>query len=148
MISDAQGLGGKTLSFRFKGPAKQKETPLIAEVLYTLTDGEPWFKIVTRVTNTGKEPLEWKQADAIRADGEFTFGQQDELGLYWAYDPFWRQAYGSLLADPAWHFVATDVKNRARPELLRNRNRARAPPLGAGEIARDRALLVPRGEHD
>jgi len=143
VISDAQGFGGKTLSFRFKGPAKQKETPLTAEVLYTLNDGEPWLKIVTRVTNTGKEPLEWKQADAIRADGEFTFGKQDELGLFWAYDPYWRQAYGSLLADSSWHFVTTEVKNRARPELLPQPKKGPAPPLGPGETRETVRYLFP-----
>ena len=74
------------LTLRFAGPANDKRST--AEVAYTLADGSGWLKVVTRIRNTGSEPLEPRLADTIRADGEFTFGRQDELGLLWADDAF------------------------------------------------------------
>ena len=94
---------GKTLSLRFQGAAADKRST--GEVTYTLADGSPWLKITTRIKNTGNEPLEPRVADAIRADGEFTFGKQADLGLVWAYDPYWKQAYGTLIEDRAWRFA-------------------------------------------
>lgn len=108
-------VSGKTLSLRFGGTAADKRST--AEVTYSLADGQRWLKIATRITNTGAEPLELKLADAIRADGEFTFGSQADLGLFWAYDPFWRQAYGVLIEDRGWRFVTKPLKKGDRPEL-------------------------------
>ena len=105
----------KEQSLAFHGTAEDKRST--ADVIYTLDDDARWLKITTRVKNTSTEPLELNMADAIRADGEFEFGQASDLGLFWAYDPFWRQGYGSLLLDPKWTFSPDTVKQREHPVL-------------------------------
>lgn len=103
------------MTLRFQGTSADKRST--AEVIYTLADKSPWLKIVTRIRNTSDAPLEPRLADAIRADGEFKFGQQGELGLFWAYDSFWRQAYGVVFEDRAWRYDIPSLKPGDRPEL-------------------------------
>jgi hypothetical protein len=120
------------MELRFQGTATDKRST--AEVVYTLADDQAWLKVVTRIKNTGNEPLEAKPVDAIRADGEFTFGQQPDLGLFWAYDPHWRQAYGILLEDRAWRFapLPPSLKRGDRPELRVEHVDGKAPALAPG----------------
>ncbi len=100
-------------SLRFAGPTEDGRSA--TQVTYELPDGAPWLKIITRVTNTSDKPLELKPQDAIRADGEFAFGVDDDGALVWAYDKHWRQAYGTLLLDSPWKFVLEE----GRRPLLR-----------------------------
>ncbi|HEY4312101.1 MAG TPA: CehA/McbA family metallohydrolase [Pirellulales bacterium] len=116
------------VSLTFQGPS----TKSTAEVIYTLADDARWLKITTRVKNVSGEALELHLTDAIRADGEFEFGVADELGLFWAYDSFWRQGYGSLILDPQWQFAANTLKCGEHPELA-IKAKAAAAPLAAGE---------------
>src|SRR6185437_8418971 len=95
-------------------------------------DHSRWLTIVTRVKNTSNEPVELNLTDAIRADGEFEFGAADELGLFWAYDSYWRQAYGALVLDPQWQFAANTLKRGEHPELA-IKAKDKAAPLAPGE---------------
>ena len=47
---------GNSVSLTFRGPAADKQST--AEVTYTLEDGAPWLTVITRVTNSGSQPLE------------------------------------------------------------------------------------------
>ncbi len=124
-------LTGPTLRLTFAGPSVDERSK--AEVVYELADGQPWLKITTRVTNTSQEPLDLKRLDAIRADGEFRTGADEALGLFWTYDKYWRQAYGSLFADTALKLVANEGERRGRPELVIEAKDAKQLTLAPGE---------------
>ncbi len=135
---------GNSVSLTFRGPAADKQST--AEVTYTLEDGAPWLTVITRVTNSGSQPLELKLADAVRADGEFEFGKDDPLGLFWAYDPHWRQCYGVLVKDGSWHFAVDDLKDGDRPELRIEKRDAPAAPLAPGESRETTRYLFPAAD--
>src|SRR5689334_5934834 len=73
-----------TAKLVFRGPATDDRTT--AELIYELEDDAPWLKITTRVTNNSQQPVELSKLDAIRADGEFAFGEDADAGLLWADD--------------------------------------------------------------
>lgn len=135
------GSQNKAATLTFRGPDKEGRSK--AEMTYELPDDARWLKIITRVTNTSDEPLELSLADAIRADGEFEFGKDDDLGLFWAYDPFWRQAYGALVADPAWQFAAGEPKRRGNTALQLTKKDAEVPKLPPGQSHEIVRYLIP-----
>ena len=51
-------------------------------------------------------------------DGEFKTGADAALGLFWAYDPFWRQAYGAVFSDPGLRLVPEEKEGRGQPTWL------------------------------
>ncbi|MEX2027826.1 MAG: hypothetical protein WEH44_10995, partial [Pirellulaceae bacterium] len=63
-------------------------------VRYTLAEGMPYVLVETVFANTSDQMISDELTDAIRADRSFTFGSDDELGLFWAHDEWFRQAYG------------------------------------------------------
>ena len=128
------------MSLKFQGTATDKKSH--AEVSYALADGDSSLTIVTRVKNSSDEPLELHLVDGIRADGEFEFGQLPELGLVWAEDRFWGQAYGTVLADRAWLYRPDKLKRGESPELRLERLNG-APPLAAGETREVVRYLIP-----
>ncbi len=140
VLSD-ESADGDGVSLRFAGPAADDNSK--AEVIYSLDDDARWLKITTRVTNTSDQPLEWKPIDAIRADGEFEFGLDDDLGLFWAYDRYWRQAYGALVMDQPWRLAADKLERRARPNLRFEPVGKEAPRLAPGETGQIVRYLFP-----
>ncbi len=66
-------------------------------VRYTLAEETPFVLVETIFANTTEKPLTEELTDAIRADRSFAFGSDDELGLFWAHDEWFRQAYGVLI---------------------------------------------------
>ena len=106
---------GSTAKLTFRGAATDERSA--ADVVCELADGARWLKITTQITNTSKQPLELHRVDAIRADGEFKTGADAALGLFWAYDPFWRQAYGTMFAEPNIRLVSVETGGRGQPAL-------------------------------
>lgn len=89
------------LAFRLEPAAEQDSDEadtlppaLQIAVGYQLNDGDRYLTVVSKITNTGTEPVEVPLQDGIRADGEFRFGFDSSLDLWWAEDRFWKQAYG------------------------------------------------------
>lgn len=121
---------GAVAALEFQGPALDGRST--AEVRYELADGARWLKITTRIANTSSEPLDLGHVEAIRADGEFEFGADDELGLFWAYDAFWRQAYGVAFADPTLRF-ALGKADRRGAELTLSAADPKQLSLASGE---------------
>jgi hypothetical protein len=74
--------------------AKASEGQPAVTVEYELTDGSPAVVTTTTYENPHDKPLEVEIADAIRADRSFAMESDAERGLFWAYDDWWRQAYG------------------------------------------------------
>lgn len=54
------------------------------------------LEVSTIYDNPGTETLEVELVDAMRADRTFTFGSDAPTGMYWAYDEWFRQAYGII----------------------------------------------------
>jgi hypothetical protein len=106
---------GKSIKLVFRGPALDNRST--GEVEYELADNARWLKIATRITNTGNSPLTLDRVDAVRADGEFQFGDDAGTGLVWAYDPYWRQAYGALFESADVRLAVQEGERRGRPEL-------------------------------
>ena len=132
---------GDQVTLLFRGPAADGHSS--ADVLYELASDAPWLKITTRVTNTSEQPLELKLSDAIRADGEFEFGQLAETGLFWAGDHYWRQTYGALLAGTDWQFVTSSLKRGDRPELKLAPKNGQEEPLAPKETREIVRYLFP-----
>jgi len=114
----------------FRGFAVDKKSSAV--VTYQLAEDARVLKIITRVTNITKEPLDLNLADSIRADGEFRFGVIEDLGFFWAADNYWRQAYGVLPGERDWQFVPDGVKKGDRPQLRIVKKEPFAP-LAPGE---------------
>ena len=68
-------------------------------VRYTLSDGLPFLLVETIYANTSDQPVSDELNDAIRADRTFDFGGDDEIGLFFAHDEFFAQAYGIQMDD-------------------------------------------------
>ncbi len=136
---------GAHAKLTFRGPALDERSR--AEVVYDLADGDRWLKITTRITNTGKQPLELKRLDAIRADGEFEFGADDALGLSWAYDPYWAQAYGTLFENADMRLVTAGEGGRRSPDLLLESKEPKKLTLAAGETLELVRYLFPAADN-
>jgi hypothetical protein len=135
----AADLGGVFVSF--SGPAKEGAT--FAKVWYRLRDNARWLEITTRITNKSDKPLEIDLADTIRADGEFEFGGDDELRLFWAYDPYWRQAYGTVMADAAWRVAGDKSPGRRGSSVLRLEKPGEASTVPPGKSLEVVRYLIP-----
>ena len=62
---------------------------------YELRESDSFIRLVSTVTNTGEEPVDFIPTDGARVDGDtFKTGIDHEANLWWAYDQYWRQAYG------------------------------------------------------
>ncbi len=137
---------GEVATLTFRGPAIDGNST--GEVTYVLTGDARWLKIITRVTNTSGKPLALKLEDAIRADKEFEFGQDDGLGLFWAYDPYWRQAYGVVVNDESWKLAPEDLKTGGRPQLPLVKKDGEKSMLAPGESVEVVRYLFSGAEHD
>lgn len=117
--SDAWGTAqGQTLSFAGLA-ASPKGSPLALQVGYELRAGEPFVRVVTTVTNTGDKPYEYLPADGVRADGnDFKIGVDHEANLWWAYDRYWKQAYGLQPETPQHEIDRKRTRNRRRPKQV------------------------------
>ncbi|MEO0530604.1 MAG: hypothetical protein AAF266_08510, partial [Planctomycetota bacterium] len=85
---------GTTLAFvgKRRGPAERS-----IEIAngYELRSDEPFLRVSTTLTNTGRDAVDVTPADGLRADGKgFKFGVDHEANLFWANDQYWQQASG------------------------------------------------------
>lgn len=116
--------GGKAMAWRAKEPLPdvrsvaevqarfQAETTAgqpQAELIYTLRDGEPFLLVETLLTNSGDKPLDVSPVDEVRADGTFEKVSENATPFYWAYDPWFGQAYG-VVADEGSIRSTSDAK--------------------------------------
>ncbi len=124
----------------FRGPALDDRSK--GEIVYELADDARWLKITTRITNTSKDPIALKHVDAIRADGEFETGADDALGVFWVYDPFWRQAYAAVFSNADVRVVGT-TNGRRSPDLMLDAKDAKQLTLAPGETQELVRYLIP-----
>ncbi len=74
--------------------ATNNQSGVDATVKYTLIDGDSFVLVETILKNTTDKPVQVEVSDAIRADRTFEFGTDEALGLFWANDDWFGQAYG------------------------------------------------------
>ncbi|WP_203328883.1 CehA/McbA family metallohydrolase [Candidatus Laterigemmans baculatus] len=101
---------GQTVYLEVHAPAEEGRPAV--KTRYELSDGSPWLVVRTTYFNSHTQPLEVTLQDSLRADRGFELGEDDPLNLFWAYDPWWNQAYG-VVADEARIMVS----GGARPLL-------------------------------
>lgn len=79
---------------------------------YELVDGADYLTLRSHLANPHDAPIEVELADGVRADGEFHFGQNRALGLWWCQDDYWPQAYGVKAVGADWR--TRDAVGRSR----------------------------------
>lgn len=84
-----------SIAFRSKPERGQPEVKLE----YWLEDGESYITVDTIYTNSNDKAIEFELRDALRADRTFAFGSDPKTNLFWAYDQWFRQAYGVVVPD-------------------------------------------------
>ncbi|MEQ8849673.1 CehA/McbA family metallohydrolase [Botrimarina sp.] len=137
---------GATLAFAGTAQAPAG-SPLRIAVGYELRDAEPFLRLVTTVTNSGDEPVRFAPADGVRADGDtFKTGVDHEANLWWAYDDYWRGAYGvQPLGGSDQVDRQTSREPRSPDQVIYPADRADAQPLtlAPGESHTWRRALFP-----
>ena len=98
----------------------QVETPEQVAVGYELADGVDYLTVRSLITNPTDRPIEIDLADEVRADGEFKFGHDAKLDLWWCHDEYWQQAYGVQPTDDKIVLQEEDPEGR-RPARLQYR---------------------------
>lgn len=112
-------LRGKVVELAFRAlPAGGEEGRLAPEarVVYRLADGEEALRVTTTYTNKTSGPVTLRLVDPIRVDGEFAAGVDETRNVFWAYDRFWRQAYGVSPTGPSPR-IARSIGNEQRPRI-------------------------------
>lgn len=95
-----------TIQFTSAGTADRAA----AKLTYTLSDGEPWLRVETEYRNESDKPISVSQRDEVRADNTFVKSNDGPCSSWWAYDSYWRQAYGLYAPDFA---MSSQNNNRA-----------------------------------
>ena len=85
-------LRGKTATFRVVAAAKE-QSPEIA-VSYSLSDGDDFLTVASRMRNPGEKPLTVELRDLVRADKTFVAGVDAATNCVWWDDEWFGQAYG------------------------------------------------------
>ena len=100
------GVGGAAITTH-DGNLEAQGTPIVLEIAakpvkgkpqvtvrYRLDDDSPVLVIETVYTNSTGAALNIELADALRADRTFSFGEDADANLFWAYDEAFHAAYG------------------------------------------------------
>ena len=112
------------------------------DLVYRLQDGDPALNIETTLSNPHEEAIEYELRDSMRADRSFRFDFSPELGLFWAYDDWWRQAYGVVPEGHEMQEVADTVK-RKRPVIAYVHDGSRKIRIEPGKSHTLKRRLVP-----
>jgi hypothetical protein len=110
------------LAFRLSPPDRPRSDGLVPpEVVvgYELEDGAEYIVVISKITNSNAVPLPIRLRDGIRADGEFQFGFDEGLDLWWAADEFWGQAYGVQPVGKEFRAVGDDAGRARDPRTVR-----------------------------
>lgn len=77
---------------------------------YTLEDGSDSILVETEYRNPAGQAVEFPLLDDLRADGSFNKSENGKQAWFWAYDPWWGQAYG-LVVDEHPLVTVSDGRN-------------------------------------
>lgn len=102
---------------------------LKASVTYTLRDGDPFVSVTQVFTNTGASTVRTALTDLVRADNSFTKVPKGVVDYFWAYDDWFRQAYGLMVEDLA---LDSQSDNR-RSSIFYSQNGNRTAAIDAGK---------------
>lgn len=92
-----QPMSGKRVSIAFQSQVQEGKPQV--KLTYSLEHGKPYLSVDTAYTNVGEKAIEFELRDAMRADRTFVFGEEQKRNLFWAYDEWFRQAYGVVVSD-------------------------------------------------
>jgi len=112
--ADADQLEGKSVAWQAN---TRTADGLQVALRYTLTDGQPFVAVRTRIRNGADQQVEFETGDQIRADRTFAFGVDPDTRLFWADDAWFGQAYGVLIQDTT---IDQGGRRGANLQLLRN----------------------------
>jgi hypothetical protein len=85
---------------------------------YELAEGDDFLTVRSLITNPTDKPIQMELEDQVRADGEFKFGHDATLNLWWCHDEFWQQAYGVQPADDKFAVRNKDPEEKRPVRLL------------------------------
>jgi hypothetical protein len=92
--SELVSLTGKRVEWQANARSKKG---LDVTIHYTLLDDAPFLYIETKIKNPQEKEATFYISDLIRADNSFEFGNDAATGMLWAYDQWYRQAYGVIV---------------------------------------------------
>lgn len=124
--------------------AATEERPQV-DLIYEVTDSQPYLQIETIVSNPHAETIAVELQDSMRADRSFKFDFEPGLGLFWASDEWWRQAYGIVAEQHAIEPISETVQ-RGRPFVTYTFNGSAKVNLAAGESHSLRRKLIPAND--
>ena len=105
-------------------------------LMYSLADGQPYLMVESLLTNPHGKPIQVSLTDFIRADRSFEFGYDDLTHLSWAYDEWFRQAYGIMVANHEIKHVEDQKCGIRLQFLVGGKSEVTIPPGGAHKIQR------------
>lgn len=95
------------------------------------------MEVETRFENTSDKPVRVELSDAMRADNSFEMDIDADPNLFWAFDEWWRQAYGIMADGYTIQSIGPSVQRR-RPFLQY------VPVDGSNEMAPGKSLVLRR----
>lgn len=138
--SDNESLEPQTAQLALRSEASDGQPQV--DLTYRIKDGEPHLVVETVLSNPHDEAIEYELRDSMRADRSFTFDFTPRLALFWAFDEWWRQAYG-IVADQHVIEPVGDTVSRGRPVLSYRFNGSNKIQLEPGQSHRLRRRLIP-----
>ncbi|MEN1679678.1 MAG: CehA/McbA family metallohydrolase [Planctomycetota bacterium] len=98
---------------------------------YELADGANDLTVRSLARNTTGQPITVELADGVRADGEFEFGVNGSLNVWWACDADWAQAYGIAPTTAGYTAKMGEARRRRPRQIVYEADQPTT--LGAGE---------------
>ena len=131
------------LAFRASPPGNRSDDGLAPPEIvvgYELEDGADFLTVVSKVANDSESPLRIRLRDGVRADGEFRFGSDGSVDMWWAADDFWGQAYGIQSVGSVFRAVSDGSGRRRGPRMVRyiraDRSRVEIPAKSSLKLRR------------
>ncbi|MCA9200275.1 MAG: CehA/McbA family metallohydrolase, partial [Planctomycetales bacterium] len=121
-----------TVGLTLTSPASEGKPEV--QLVYSLTDGQPFLQIATSFQNPHAEPIQVEMLDAIRADRSFSFELDAAQTTLIFSDDWWRQAYAVVPEQQLVSGVGDSIQ-RNRPILTYSETALTEPVMleaGAG----------------
>lgn len=113
---------------------------------YELADGNDYLTLRSLVSNATDAEQSIELADGIRADGEFEFGFNSNLNLWWCQDSYWRQSYGVAVQGDMWRTKDKEVGNRKPRQIQFLHGEGKTVTLKPGETMLLERRLFPAAD--
>ncbi|MCA9246079.1 MAG: CehA/McbA family metallohydrolase [Planctomycetales bacterium] len=133
-------LTGKTIELRLVAAAAPGKP--LATLVYRLEDGRPFVHVTTTFENPHDKSITGLRSDSMRADRDFDMGFDKDLGLFWADENYWRQAYG-VVGDGIEAVPSQGGMKSKRPVIdYRAEGNPKVEIAPGGRVTHSRLLIV------